>query len=218
MTITRVLLAEDHTIVRKGLLALLSPEEDIEVCGEVGTGKQAVKAVGALAPDVAILDITMPELSGLEAARRIRKRYPEAQILFLTMHANEAYLREALLIGASGFVLKRAAPEELILAIRAAARGQTFVSPALSSALVEGYKSHLKSDSGNELEALTSREREVLQLIAEGRTSSQIADSLHISVKTVLAHRSNLMGKLQAHCTADLVKYAIRTGLTLPDF
>lgn len=218
MTPTRVLLAEDHTIVRKGLLALLSPEADIEVCGEVDTGSQAVKAVGTLAPDVAILDITMPELSGLEAARRIKKRYPKARVLFLTMHANEAYLREALLIGASGFVLKRAAPEELILAIRAAARGQTFVSPALSDALVAGYKSNLQEAAGGDLEALTSREREILQLIAEGKTSSQIAELLHLAVKTVLAHRSNLMGKLRAHCTADLVKYAIRTGLTLPDF
>ncbi len=213
----RVFLAEDHIIVRKGLRALLEHETDIEVCGEAGTGQEAVKAVGNLQPDITVLDITMPELNGLEAARRIRKRFPECRVIFLTMHANEEYLREALLLGAHGFVLKRAAPEELILAVRAVACNDTFISPALSRFVVDGYVGHLDAEATSGLDLLTSREREILQLIAEGMTSNQVAEHLHLSVKTVQVHRSNLMGKLQAHCTADLVMYAIRVGLTAPD-
>ena len=218
MSLIRVLLAEDHVLVREGLAGLLQQEEDIEVCCEASTGQEAIRGVQAATPDVAVLDITMPKLNGMEAARRIKDRHPDTSVVFLTMHANEGYLREALNLGASGFVLKRAAPEELILAIRAAAQGHLFISPALASYAVPGRTSHSIGDAeSGHLDSLTGREREVLQLIAEGMTSGQIAEHLHLSVKTVQSHRANVMGKLQAHCTADLVKYAIRVGLTLPD-
>ena len=206
----RVLLADDHDILRDGIRALLTDHPDIVVIGEAEDGHWAVHLAHELHPNVVLMDIGMPRLNGLEATRQIKHDCPEVAILILTMHDNEEYLRQVLAAGASGYVLKRAAASELVAAIRAVHRGEAALSPAVARMLIEDY---LRSEDGRIAATpsdLTPREREVLQLIAEGHTSKQIAELLCLSVKTVQAHRTSLMQKLDLHDRGDLIKYAIQ--------
>ena len=206
----RVLLADDHAILRDGIRALLTDHPDIVVIGEAEDGHWAVHLAHELHPNVVLMDIGMPRLNGLEATRQIKHDCPEVAILILTMHDNEEYLRQVLAAGASGYVLKRAAASELVAAIRAVHRGEAALSPAVARMLIEDY---LRSEDGRIAATpsdLTPREREVLQLIAEGHTSKQIAELLCLSVKTVQAHRTSLMQKLDLHDRGDLIKYAIQ--------
>jgi len=214
MTTTRVLLAEDHTIVRKGLSALLEAEEGIEVIGEAQDGREALLKTEQLQPDVVIMDITMPGLNGLEATRQIKKRFPKVKVLILTVHSDEEYVRQILHAGASGYLVKQAAPQELVFAIDSVRRGESYLSPSVSGMVVKGYVDHAAgADDDSTLRRLTDREREVLQLIAEGKSTRDIAELLHMSVKTAETHRARLMGKLDIHSTAELTQYAIRKGV-----
>ena len=211
--IIRVLLAEDHTIVRKGLRALLADEPEIEVVGEAEDGREAVQMAQQLLPDVVLMDLSMPGLNGLEATRQIKRWVPEVKVLVLTRHANEEYVFQILRAGASGYVLKKAAPAELISAIRAVYRGESFLSPAISKTVIEEYIRRAEAMVKDSYEQLTGREREVLQLIAEGHSSAEIAERLCISGKTVRTHRANLMDKLDLHSIAELTRYAVRKNL-----
>jgi len=218
MNTIRVILAEDHTIVRKGLRSLLEGEEDIEVIGEAGNGKEAITLVEQKKPDIVVMDIGMPELNGLEATRRIKKKFPQTKVLILTMHTNEEYVFEILQAGASGYIVKKAAPTELVSALRAVEQGESFLSPSISKKVIDEYLQRAgEAKRRGAFELLTDREREVLQLIAEGNSTRGIAGRLFISTKTVETHRSNLMEKLDLHGTADLTRYAIRTGIVDPE-
>lgn len=214
----RVLLAEDHTIVRKGLRSILDAEDSVEVVGEAEDGRTAVEAVEHLRPDVVLMDISMPGLNGLEATRQIKRRAPHIRVLVLTMHTNEKYILQILQAGASGYLVKQAAVEELISAIQAVHRGDAFLSPSISKKVVQRYvlqgQAMAEEDS---YELLTPREREVLQLIAEGHTNRDISEILHISIKTVEVHRANLMKKLDLHSAAELTRYAIGKGIISPE-
>jgi DNA-binding NarL/FixJ family response regulator len=214
MTTIRILLAEDHTIVRKGLRSLLDGEAGIRVVGEAADGREAVGKVGQLLPDVVVMDIAMPALNGLEATRQIRNRFPKVKVLILTMHADEEYIPQVLQAGASGYVVKQAAPEELVSAVQAVYQGELFLSPSISRTVAQQYVRQAEASTGQDHDdPLTPREREVLQLIAEGQPPRQIAHLLCISIKTVETHRAHLMGKLDAHSTAELTQYAIRKGI-----
>jgi len=207
----RVILAEDHTIVRKGIRMLLEKEPDIEVVGEAATGRDAVRLVEGLLPDIAILDNTMPLLNGLEATRQIKKQFPDVKVLILTMHTDEEYVHQFLQEGASGYIVKQAAPEELVSAVRAVQLDYSYLSPTVSRTVIDEYLRQSDPESQDEnFDRLTAREREVLQLIAEGFQSKQIANELEISCKTVGVHRLNIMSKLNAHTVSELVRYAIR--------
>jgi DNA-binding NarL/FixJ family response regulator len=210
-----VLLAEDHAIVRKGLRSLLAAEVDIEVIGEAADGREAIEMASKLRPNIVVMDITMPGLNGLEATRQIKHRLPEVQVVVLTMHTAEEYIFQILRAGASGYVVKRAAPSELISAVRAAYRGESFLSPSVSRTVIEEYVRKAGAlVEGDSYEELTPREREVLQLIAEGHSTRGIAELLCLSAKTVQSHRANLMRKLGIYTTAELTQYAIRKGVT----
>ena len=210
----RVLLVEDHTIVRKGLYSLLAAEKDFEIVGEAQNGREAIEKVEVLGPDIVLMDISMPGLNGLEATRQIKKHFPKVNVLILTMHADEEYVFQILQAGASGYILKQSAFEELVSAIRIVWRGESYLSPTVSKTVIDGYLKHAssaKADDGYNI--LTRREGEILQLLAEGSSTREIADTLCISVKTVETHRSHIMEKLNLHNTAELVKYAIRKGI-----
>jgi two-component system response regulator NreC len=214
MTKIRLILADDHAVVRSGLRMLLEAQPDIEIVAEVESGRQAVDEARKLRPDVVLMDVQMPELNGIEATQQIKKLAPETAILALTMHEDDQYFFEMLHSGASGYVPKRAAPDELVTAIRTVARGDIFLYPSLATRLVKDYLKRADADDQPLLyDDLTPREREVLVLIAEGLTNAEIGDKLVISVKTVDRHRENIMRKLNMHNRIDLVKYAIRTGL-----
>ena len=214
MVKTRVLLAEDHTIVRKGLHALLDDEAEIEVVGEACDGREAVDMAAQLRPDVVLMDITMPALNGLEATRQIKERFPEIRVLVLTRHSDKEYIYQILRAGGSGYVVKQAAPEELIAAIWAVCRGETYLSPSISAATVQEYiRQAERTIEGDRYGRLTPREREVLQLIAEGHSTQEIASILCISVKTARTHRRHLMEKLDLHSEAELALYAVRRGV-----
>lgn len=214
MNPTRVLIADDHAVVRAGLRLLIDSQEDLEVVGEAGDGWQTVERAVALLPDIVLLDVTMPGLGGLEAARELRHKAPDVRILVLTMHEDEAYLRQFLQIGVSGYTVKRAADTDLVAAVRAVRRGETFIHPSLTSVLVEHFldrrESAHENESGNDL---TSREAEVLKLVAQGYTSQQIGDRLSISANTVQTHRGHFMEKLGLSGRAELVRYALAKGL-----
>lgn len=215
MTInTRILLADDHAMLRDGVRMVLEAHGEFEVVGCVESGRAAVDKARELRPDIAVLDIAMPELNGLEATREIRECSPETAIVILSMHEGEEYLREALRAGAAGYVLKRAAAQELVGAIHAVQRGESYLDPALTRTLISDYVRQV--ERGDETpDSLTDRELEVLTLVAEGLTNRQIALKLSISIKTVQTHRANLMDKLNLHDRTELVRYAIRRGLII---
>lgn len=214
---TKVLLADDHAILREGLRMVLDAQPQIKVVGEADDGRQAVEMAERLHPDVIVMDIAMPNLNGLEATRQIKRRWPEIRVVILTMHENHQYLMQIVKAGATGAVLKRSAGTELLTAIRAAAHGQSYFSPSIASMMLEDYRVRLNDDRVDSPEILTEREREVLQLVAEGKTNQQIAKSLFLSIKTVQTHRAHIMAKLGAHDRTDLVKFAIRTGMVTSD-
>lgn len=209
-----VLLAEDHTIVRKGLCSLLSNTEGVEIIGEAENGREAVRLVEVHRPDVVVMDISMPVLNGLEATKQIKKRFPDTKVLILTMHVNEEYIFEILKAGASGYIVKMAVPEELVLAIRAVAKGEKFFSPSVSTKIVDAlFLKEIQENENPRYPRLTRREREVLQLIAEGHSNRKIAEMLFISIKTVETHRYHIMEKLNLHSAAELTRYAIQKGI-----
>ena len=214
---TRLLLVDDHAVVRSGLKMLLSSERDVEIVGEASTAAQAMETAGIVKPDVILMDIGLPDLSGIDATREIKKRYPEISIVALTIHEDEEYFFKMLDAGASGYVPKRAAPEELLVAIRAAALGEVYLYPSLAKLLVKDYLSqeHPAEEKAN-LDGLTEREHEVLTYLAEGASNDKIAEALVISPKTVERHRENIMRKLNMHSRAELVRYAIRRGIIKP--
>lgn len=210
----RVLLADDHTILRAGLRMMLDAQPDIEVVGEASDGKQALAEAQRLQPHVVLMDITMPEMNGIEATRQVKRTLDSTRVLILTMHENEEYLFQVLRAGASGYILKEAAGTELISAIRIVYSGRFYMSPSAQSMMVGDYLQRVRSgEERDSYSALTEREREILKLVAEGHTNNQIAERLFISPKTVDTHRTHIMDKLNLHSRAELVKYAMRRGL-----
>ncbi len=206
---TRILLADDHSVVRHGFRRILDAQEDMEVVGEVSNGREAVEQASALQPDIIIMDVTMPELNGIEATRRIAESVPRARVLALSMHRDSVYVREILRAGARGYLLKDSSESDLVTAVRAVAQGEGYLSPSVSDAVLSDYRKHVT----NPIDMLTSREREVLQLVAEGKTNKEIATSLNLSVYTVEAHRGKIMEKLNLHSASEMVRFAIRNGL-----
>ncbi len=211
---TRLLLVDDHVVVRQGLRMLLEGEEDLEIIGEADSASQALSLLTRLQPDVILMDIGLPDISGIEATRQIKLLLPRASIVALTIHEDEEYFFKMLEAGASGYVPKRAAPEDLISAIRYAARGEVYIYPSLAKLLVKDYlgQSQLSRSSPN-LDGLTPREQEVLAMLADGASNAAIAEALNISPNTVARHRENIMTKLNLHSRTELVKYAIRKGI-----
>jgi DNA-binding NarL/FixJ family response regulator len=210
----KVLIADDHTIVRKGLCSLLRGEYDIDVIGEARNGNEVIRKVGELAPDVIVMDINMPLLNGIEATRNIKKNFPSMGIIILTMYSDEGYVHEAILAGASGFLIKNTIPQDLCSAIRAVSQGESFLSPSISKTVIESYTKLSPSDKGElKKKDLTAREREVVQLIAEGHSNREISELLFISTKTVEVHKHNIQKRLKICGTALLTQYAIRKGL-----
>ena len=216
MTPARVVLADDHTLVRAGLRKLLESLPEVTVVGETDDGLALLAMVQELQPELALLDIAMPGLNGLETAARLSRTAPGLRVLMLSMHQNEEYVRQALRNGAAGYMLKDAAPMELALAVRAVLRGEVYLSPSVSKGVVSDYVQRLRSEEPSGT-GLTPRQTEVLQLIAEGHSSKEIARRLSLSVKTVETHRSQLMKQLDIHEVAGLVRFAMRNGLVSPD-
>jgi two-component system response regulator NreC len=217
MSEIRLLLVDDHEVVRTGLRMLLESQSDIKILAEASTGAEAIQMAREFEPDVVVMDITLPDITGIETTRRLKEHQPEIAVVAMTIHEDEQYFFEMLQAGASGYVPKRAAPEDLITAIRAAFAGEIYLYPSLAKALVSDYLGRCRSDPQEaSLEALTPREAEVLELLAEGLSNDEIADNLVISRHTVARHRENLMGKLNLHSRSELVKYAIRKGLIAP--
>jgi len=213
----RLMLVDDHAVVRSGLKMLLGTQPDVTVVGEAENGAEAVALARQLKPDVVVMDITLPDISGIEATRQIHASCPESAIVALTIHEDQHYFFEMLAAGASGYVPKRAAPEDLLTAIRAAHRGEVFIYPSLAKALVKDFVARLENGKlPAEMDGLTEREREVLTHLAEGASNQDIAEVLNISSNTVARHRENIMRKLNLHSRAALVKYAIRKGLIEP--
>jgi two-component system response regulator NreC len=210
----RILLADDHTILRAGLKMMLNAQPDMEVVGEAQDGRQAFTEAQRLQPDVVLMDITMPDINGIEATKQIKKILPDVRILMLTMHEHDEYVFQALRAGASGYMLKEAADTELISALHVIQSGQFYLSPTAQSVMVGDYLQRVRSgEEKDSYSSLTEREREILKLVAEGYTNNQIAERLIISPKTVDTHRTHVMDKLNLHSRAELVKYAMRRGL-----
>ncbi len=207
----RILLADDHVIVRQGIRALLE-RAGFEVAGEADDGQQAIELAGKLHPDIAVLDVAMPILNGIDAARGIRKVSDQTKVILLTMYTQEKFVLESLRAGVRGYVIKSAVANELLEAIRTVRKGNPYLTPEVAKVMVDGYF----ADGDRQVACLGDRERQVLQLVAEGRTTKEIADMLDITVKTAESHRAHLMDKLQIHDTAGLVRYAIREGLVQP--
>ena len=212
MSKIRVLVVDDHTMFREGIRSLLQGYDDVDVVGEATQGREAIEKVRQLAPQVVLMDIAMPVMGGLEATRRIQKESPDTRVLVLTQYEDSEYILSMLRAGAKGYISKTAAASELVSAIRTIHRGESFLYPSATTTLIEEYLMRVGGEK-NEYERLTDREREVLQLVAEGRTNREIADTLFISVKTVLRHRTDIMEKLGFHNRTELIKYAISKGL-----
>jgi DNA-binding NarL/FixJ family response regulator len=208
----RLLLVDDHWLVRASLKSLLDEVAGVEVVAEASNGREALERIAQHRPDLVLMDISMPGLNGVEATRRIVDEHPDVRVIVLSMHGSDEHVLRALRAGASGYVLKGSAPRELELAIEAVAQGQIFLSPAISKHVIEIYLSRT-ADKTSSLDQLTPRQREILQLIAEGNSSKQIANMLDTSVKTIESHRASLMGRLDIHDIAGLVRYAVRHGL-----
>jgi len=211
---TTVLLADDHEMVREGLRALLEKEDDLEVVGEAENGRRAVRLARDLAPDIVVMDVSMPDLNGMEATRQVSRRCPQTQVIALSVHADPRFVTEMLRAGADGYVLKDCAFEDLARGIRAVVAGETYLSPRVAGAVVEGHVRAPATEARPTGSVLTPREREVLQLLSEGHGTKQIARRLHVSTKTIDTHRQHIMDKLDVHNVADLTKYAVREGLT----
>jgi DNA-binding NarL/FixJ family response regulator len=214
MARVRILLADDHTVVRQGLRKLLEERPDWEVIAEAGDGREAVRLAEQHKPDVAILDVAMPLLNGIEATRQIARRVPSTKVLVLSMHADEAYVTQILQAGATGYLLKDSADVDLLKAVGEAARGKSFFSPAIARVMLDDYVRQL-ADKGvtDRYESLSEREREIFQLIAEARTNKEIAALLNVSPSTVETHRAHIMEKLDLHSAAEIVLYAVRRGV-----
>ena len=210
----RIIVCDDHTLVRQGLRKILEEQPDWEVVGEAGDGRQAVSQTLALQPDVAILDVGMPLLNGIDATRQIVRKAPDVRVLILSMHADEAYITQALQAGAKGYLLKDSADTDLIHAVTAVAAGKSFFSPVVAGVMLDDYVKHL-ADKGivDRYEALSEREREIFQLVAEGHSNKEIAEMLSVSPTTVETHRAHILQKLGVHNTAELVRYAVRRGV-----
>ncbi|MBL8168381.1 MAG: response regulator transcription factor [Acidobacteria bacterium] len=206
---TRILLADDHLVVRRGFGLILSAQPGWKIVGEAANGREAVELTERLQPDLVVMDVSMPELNGIEATRRIAEFAPRCRILALSMHRDAVYVREILRAGAHGYLLKDASDQDLVDAVRAVSQGQGYLSPAVSDAVLSDYRKHVTDP----IDLLTSREREVLQLIAEGKTNKEIAQDLHLSVYTVDSHRGRIMEKLNLHSAGELIRFAIRNGL-----
>ncbi len=209
-----ILLADDHAIIRQGLRSLLEKQPDIEVVAEAEDGREAFELVRKLLPDIVIMDVTMPNLNGIEAARQIHREFPGTKVIALSIHSNRRFVGDMLKAGAAGYILKECLFDELVRAIKAVAAGDSYLSPRVTGVVVDDYVNRLSRTGDSLLAALTSREREVLQLVAEGKSTKQIASDLHVSVKTVEANRRQTMEKLDLHSVAELTKYAVREGLT----
>jgi DNA-binding NarL/FixJ family response regulator len=211
----RIVIAEDHTILREGLCALLNAHEEFEVIGEAKDGLEAISCVERLQPDLLLVDLSMPKMSGISAISQIRKQFSEIKIIVLTVHDTEEYLRAALNAGANGYILKDASHNELVVAIKNVLDGKPFLSPGVSESVIQGYlKGNKKTQPLSAWDRVSPREREVLKLIAEGYQNKAIAEYLYLSIKTVEKHRGNLMKKLDLHNVAELTAYAIKRGLT----
>jgi two-component system, NarL family, response regulator NreC len=210
----KVLLADDHKIVRDGLRTLLEKHADIMVAGEAEDGREALQLARKLSPDVVVMDIAMPDLNGIEATRQILSEYPGIKIVALSMHSDKRFVSEMLKAGASAYLLKDCAFEELITAIRTVMKGKIYLSPGIAGVVLEDYIRTDRSSGLSVFSQLSDREREVLQLMAEGKTTKEVAAHLNVSIKTVETHRTNIMTKLDIHSIAELTKYAIREGLT----
>jgi DNA-binding NarL/FixJ family response regulator len=205
----RILLADDHAVVRQGFKMILAEQPDMEIAGEAANGREAVELAEKIKPDVVVMDVAMPELNGIEATRRLAASAPHIRVLALSMHKDSVYVREILRAGARGYLLKDSPAQDLLAAVRAVAGGEGYLSPAVSSAVLDDYRKHVT----NPIDLLTSREREVLQMLAEGKTNKEIAGVLNLSVYTVDAHRGRIMEKLNVHSINELVRFAVRNGL-----
>jgi DNA-binding NarL/FixJ family response regulator len=210
---TRIILVDDHAVMREGLRSLIENQPDMEVIGEAEDGRKAVELVRELQPDVVITDITMPNLNGVDAARQIVREFPKVKVLALSIHSNRAFVADMLKAGASGYVLKESTFDNLVEAIQIVVSGAVYLGPKVAGVVVSDYVNRLSRTAESPLETLTQREREVLQLVGEGRNTKQVALALHVSSKTVEANRRKIMEKLDAHSVADLVKIAILGGL-----
>lgn len=215
VTKIKVALVDDHAIMREGVRMVLDAQLGITVVGEAEDGRSALELVERLRPDVVVMDIAMPNLNGAEATREITRRYPATKIVILTMHEDERYLARIVKAGAIGCVLKRSAATELVTAVKAAAYGESYFSPTMVTMMLGGYRMHL-AEARDDSDVLTEREREILQMVAEGKTSQEIGDRLFISAKTVHTHRIHILQKLGAHDRTDLVKHAVRLGMISP--
>ena len=215
MSKLRILLADDHAVVRDGLRVLINAEPDMEVIGEAKDGRVAVQKITELRPDVAIIDISMPELNGIQATERIKREYPEVKVLALTVHQEKGYLDQLLRIGASGYILKHSAADELIEAIRCVAQGQTYVDREMASRITTDYLRKQSAGGAPGTTELTDREEQVLRLVAQGHSNKEIANQLSISVKTVETHKANFMEKLEFKSRAEVVRYAVQRGWLL---
>jgi two-component system, NarL family, response regulator NreC len=205
----RILLADDHAVVRQGFRMILAAQADMEIVGEAGNGREATELAESLKPDIVVMDVAMPELNGIEATRRLAELAPHTRVIALSMHKDSVYVREILRAGARGYLLKESGAGDLVTAIRAVAAGEGYISPAVSDAVLDDYRRHVT----NPIDLLSSREREVLQMLAEGKTNKEIAAVLNLSVYTVDAHRGRIMDKLNLHSINDLVRFAVRNGL-----
>jgi DNA-binding NarL/FixJ family response regulator len=206
---TRILLVDDHAVVRQGFRMILDAQSDMEIVGEAANGREAVELAAQLRPDIVVMDVAMPELNGIEATRRVIASDPHIRVIALSMHKDSVYVREILRAGARGYLLKDSGADDLVKAIRAVAGGESYLSPAVSNAVLDDYRKHVT----NPIDLLTSREREVLQMLAEGKTNKEIAVVLNLSVYTVDAHRGRIMEKLNLHSINELVRFALRNGL-----